>query len=119
MRNVAATTSTPLSEWLGRILGLAVASVPILFVSDAFGQGDRSVVVTLLVHVGMALPLVVALAVAWSRPRIGAAAYLVLGILYALRLLTRAGPTEGLIFALPLFLIAALFWSSSTSKDEE
>jgi len=118
MGNESATMKPPLSQWLARILGLVVASVPILLASDAFSQGDRSIVVTLLVHAAMAVPLGVALLVAWFRPRIGALIYMILGVLYAIRLLTGAG-SVGLIFALPFFVIGVLFWWGSRSLHEE
>lgn len=118
MEKAPRTKSPPLTLWLARALGVAIALVPFLLAADAFGQGDRSVLVAVLVHAGMAVPLVVALVAGWLRPRAGALLYSLLGILFAIRLIGQGSPIEALIFAMPLFVVAALFFRAGSASPE-
>ncbi|MGI9628442.1 MAG: hypothetical protein ACR2QM_16535 [Longimicrobiales bacterium] len=96
---------------LARVLGALLALAPVVLAPEALGGGvEQRLGVALVVHVGLAVPLVVALVIGWFRPPLGAVVYAILGTLYAITLLGRAGLLEMVVFSTPVFLIAALLW---------
>lgn len=96
-------------HWAARGLGLAIASVPVLLYLDPATGGERLAVEPLLVHVGLSVPLIAVLALAWVRPSQGAAAYAILGVAYGVIVATQAGLTAAIGLAAPLLLTSLLF----------
>jgi hypothetical protein len=96
---------------LARVLGTAVAVVPILM---GLRDADRADLAgSLGLHLVLALPLLLALGFAWRRPRWGAVTYGLLGAVYAGTLLFRQGVGPFLAVAAPLFVISGLLWWST------
>ena len=108
-------------EWVARTTGTVVAAVPILLGLDAWGEVSESEGggVALALHAVMALPPILALAVAWFRPRWGIVAYLVLGAGYAGAVVLRAGLVGMFLFSAPFFILAGLFWWVGRSDHRE
>jgi hypothetical protein len=102
--------------WAPRVLGILVSGFVGLFALDAFRAG-RPLVEDLPefgMHLLPSALLAVVVAVAWRRPWIGAAAFLLLAAAYAL---TVPGRLDWiLVISGPLFLVGMLYlWSARTA----
>lgn len=102
--------------WAPRVLGIAVSAFLGLFALDAFRAG-RPLAEDLAefgIHLLPSALLAVVVAVAWRRPWVGAAAFLLLAGAYALSVPTRVDWI--LAISGPLFLVGILYlWSARTA----
>lgn len=73
-------------NWLPRILGIAVGLFVALFAFDAFDRNAATgeLVQDFAIHLVPSAVLLVAVAVAWRHPLIGAATFVGLGVFYAI-----------------------------------
>ena len=108
-------------EWVARTVGIVIVAVPVLLGLDAWGEESQfqGVGVALALHAVLVVPLVLALAVAWFRPRWGVVAYLVLAAAYAGAVVLRAGLVGMFLFSGPFFILAGLFWWVGRSDHRE
>ena len=78
------TKATTVSLWVPRIAGLAMAMFLSLFALDAFGgKPFLDALPEFLIHLTPALVVLAAVAMAWRYPLIGAAAFAVFALGYA------------------------------------
>jgi hypothetical protein len=95
--------------WSPRVLGVGVALFLGLFALDVFGErrGALDTATAFLVHTLPTLVLLAAVAVAWTRPLVGAVVFLGLAALYAAMALRHPGWI--LAISGPLALVGVLF----------
>ncbi|MFZ5927090.1 MAG: DUF7670 domain-containing protein [Acidobacteriota bacterium] len=103
--------------WTPRVLAILFACFISLFALDVFVEGRpwTETLVALLMHLIPTYVLILILVIAWRRPWVGAAAYTALALAYAIfAIFARRHATTWIlgIVALPLLVIACLFWLS-------
>lgn len=98
--------------WTPRVLSILFACFISLFALDVFVEGRpwTETLVALLIHLIPTYLLILILVFAWRRPWVGSAAYTALAAAYAVTAWRH--PTWILVIAVPLLVIAALFWLS-------
>lgn len=98
--------------WTPRVLSILFACFLSLFALDVFAEGRpwTETLVALLVHLIPTYVLILILVIAWRRPWVGAAAYTLLALAYAI--FAHRHPTWILAISVPLLVIACLFWAS-------
>jgi hypothetical protein len=109
-------THSTLSLWLPRILGIVVSIFIALFALDALRPGRPLAegIPDFAMHLVPAAILAGVVALAWRRPWIGAAAFLMLAGAYALAVPGRIDWI--LAISGPLFLVGILYlWSARTA----
>jgi len=97
--------------WTPRILGILVTVFVSLFALDVFGEGYSfwETVVALAMHLIPTAIILIILAIAWRRERIGGFLFIVLGMLYITLFWDPSRWLAYLIISGPLFLIGVLF----------
>ncbi|MDH3224791.1 MAG: hypothetical protein OEO23_13815 [Gemmatimonadota bacterium] len=106
MGNVPPEGKASLRIRIARWMGFVVAVMPVVLGSTGGTEGFRGL--ALGVHLLLALPLFLALALGMRNPRRGAVAYVILGAIFLGGLLPGFGAGWSLAFAGPLLIIAAL-----------
>ena len=98
--------------WAPRVLGVVVALFLGTFALDAFSpdRGFWASLPAFLVHLAPTLVLLTVVALAWSRPALGAIVFLGLALLYALATIRHADWI--FVIAGPLALVGALYYLS-------
>jgi hypothetical protein len=98
-------------KWIPRILAILCIGFISMFALDVFseGYGFPEVLVALFMHLIPSLLLLTALIVAWERPRIGGAIFLVLALVTIFFFNVTENPVALLVTTLPLGVIGSLF----------
>ncbi|MFC1922054.1 hypothetical protein ACFLY4_02095 [Chloroflexota bacterium] len=97
--------------WSPRILGILVALLVSIFALDIFGEGYNfwETIVALVMHLIPTVVILIILAVAWRRERIGGFLFIILGVLYIALFWDPSRWPAYLLISGPLFLIGVLF----------
>lgn len=108
-------------QWSARALGVFWVLFISLFALDVFGQGGTlgQLLLGLFIHLLPALLLLGLLAMAWISPRWGSAAYFLFGIASIFFFHSYTSAVTFSIISAPAFLLAALFYFSSTLPQKE
>ncbi len=98
--------------WMPRILSILFICFISLFALDVFVEGRpwMEILVALLMHLIPTYVLILILVFAWRRPWVGTIAYTALAVAYAI--MAREHSTWILVIAVPLLVMASLFWLS-------
>jgi TctA family transporter len=97
--------------WSPRVLGILVAIFVSLFALDVFGEGYNfwETIIALAMHLIPTAIILIILAIAWRRERIGGFLFIVLGVLYIALFWDPSRWPAYLIISGPLFLTGLLF----------
>lgn len=109
--------------WSPRVLGMALAVFLGSFALDVFGEGytPGQTIVALGIHLIPAAIILIAVLLAWRFERIGAAAFLALGLFVWLTNAGRshsASHTVAPTLSVPLFVLAGLFLVDWLNRPE-
>ena len=111
--------------WTPRALSIAYIVFLSLFALDVFSEGNgfRTTILALIIHLIPALVLLAGLILAWRWEWIGAALYAAAGLVYVITVLPqRISPAMKLnwilVIAGPAFLVAAMFLASWLRRGE-
>ena len=99
--------------WIARGLGLLVVLFISMFALDVFNAGytPTELAVALFMHLlPSALPLLVALLIAWRWPMAGSVLYACIGVFVTVFFNTYTNWASLLLISLPVFVLAALFY---------
>ena len=106
-------------ERIARVLGILFILFVSVFALDVFGEGYPAgeLLVALFMHLlPSALPLLVALIVAWRWPLWGSAAYLCVAIFFTLFFNTYHNPISFLVISTPACVLSVLFYLAAQKK---
>ena len=101
-------------HWAPRIAAMLIIFFMSLFSLDVFGMGASALEVlgAFLIHNIPSLLMLILLALAWKRPVVGFAAFLIAGVAFALLFVRDFYALPNLLlFVLPILLIASLFYA--------
>lgn len=101
-------------HWAPRLAALLIVFFTGLFSLDVFGTGapPLEVLGAFLLHNIPAIAMLVLLALAWKRPAVGFAAFLVIAAVFTLLFVRDFYALTNLVlFVLPMLLIASLFYA--------
>ncbi len=98
--------------WTPRVLSILFICFISLFALDVFEEGRSwtEILVALLMHLIPSYVLILILVFAWRRPWVGTIAYTALAIAYGV--IARRHLSWILVIAVPLLVMAVLFWLS-------
>jgi len=104
--------------FLPRILAILYIAFISLFALDVFGEGYGfwGTTLALFMHLIPSFILILCLVLAWKKPIIGGAIFVVLGIIFTLWFRTYQRIEVFLIISLPLFVIGIFFIVDGISK---
>ena len=109
-------TTTTFVLWSARFLGIASSSFLALFALDAFAPGKPVVraLIDFALHLGPAAVVLTIVLLAWRRPWLGGAGFILLAVAYAVAVGFR--PDWTMIISGPLLIAGLLFLVSARAK---